>query len=41
MKQLLKDKLRKREAAKAANPQPQPEHKGKGKPDLKAVGDGG
>lgn len=38
MKQLLKDKLRKREAAKAMQPQPEPPKKGK-KPDLKAVGE--
>ena len=39
MKQLLKEKLRKREAMKAAQQQQQPEQPPQKKPDLKAVGE--
>ena len=38
MKQLLKDKLKKRQQTQAAQPQQSPTNKGEGKPDFKAVG---
>ena len=38
MKQLLKDKLKKRQQTQAAQPQQAPTNKGGEKPDLKAVG---